>query len=86
MQLSICGQCGAIINGSGCPNCALRRARVGGCIIVESSGRCEEYHKGECMDCLWYCAMKDWAGWKKEKEVGNGCRHDEDSLPDERSV
>lgn len=86
MKLSICGECGAIISGDECPNCVVRRARVGNCVIVEDEGRCEEYYRGECSDCLWYCAVHDWIGWKKEKEVDDGSGHDEDQMPDERSV
>lgn len=36
------------------------------CEIVESKGRCEEYVKGKCENCLDYCASENWLGWRKK--------------------
>lgn len=42
---------------------------MNGCLIEEAEGRCEEYLRGECDECLCWTAQWDWVGWKKIKEV-----------------
>ena len=74
IKMITCEVCGSVYHGKSCPNCVTRRAHIGNCFIEESQGRCEENLKGECDECLFYCAYFDWEGWRKitEEEFNGG--------------
>ena len=75
--LKTCPQCDQIIITKECEKCSKRRVNINGCEIEESKGRCEEYLKGICSDCLEFCAINNWIGWRKI----NACSDERDKMP-----
>lgn len=75
LKLKTCKRCGSLFTPTSsnyiCDDCKLpRTATINNCKIVETfqPGRCLENIKGECENCLDFCAEHGWVGWRKESD------------------